>query len=77
MIKVDIMFQRLLPSEHQSAEWKIRAFKALSELLRLLMSRVSETRQNFRLVCAPLMTLRSRYVGLNQMRKVYSHRDLL
>lgn len=42
MSAIDLIMQQVLPSERQSAEWLIRAFKALLGLLRLPMSLGSE-----------------------------------
>lgn len=75
MAAIDIILQRVLPSERQSAEWGIRAFKAPFGLLRLPMSADSEKRRTILLVCCHLLNLRTRRVGLNQIRTVYKDKD--
>lgn len=75
IVSVDTIMQRLLPSERQYAEWGIRAFRTPFDLLRLPLSRDSETRQTLLLVCAHLLNLRTRGVRLSQIRKVYAIKE--
>lgn len=73
----DLIIQRVLPSKGQSDDWGVRAFKVPLDLLRLPMSRESETRRKILLCCAHLLNLRTRKVGFNQICTVYSRKDAI
>lgn len=68
---VELVLQRIYPSERQSAEWGIRALKAPFGRLRLPLSADSKSRCRLLTVCVHLLNLRTRCVGLNQIRTTY------
>lgn len=70
---VDAILQRVMPSERQSAEWGIRAFKAPFGRLRLPLPADAKARYRLLQVCVHLYNLRVREVGLNQIRTVYGN----
>lgn len=72
---VDAILQRAMPSERQSAEWGIRAFKAPFGRLRLPLPADSAVRFRLLQVCVHLYNLRARLIGLNQLRTVYGNPD--
>lgn len=69
---LDIITQRYMPSERQSAEWGIRTIKDPFGILR--KSLPADARKRFVLLstCAHLLNLRTRMVRLNQTRTVYA-----
>eukprot|EP00171_Calliarthron_tuberculosum_P005428 IDg5428t1 len=69
---VDLVLQRVLPSERQSAEWGIRALKGPFERMRLPLSAVSTRRGRLLRVCVHLLNMRTRLIGLSQIRTTYS-----
>lgn len=69
---IDIILQRVMPSERQAAEWGVRALKAPFGILRLPLSPDSEYRGRLLQLCAHLLNMRTRLVGLNQIRTVYA-----
>lgn len=70
---VDIIMQRVMPSERQSAEWGIRAMKAPFGILRLPLSPSSRKRYKLLCTCTRLLNVRTRVVGLNQIKTVYAN----
>lgn len=70
---VDIIMQRVMPSERQSAEWGIRSLKGPFGILRLPLPSFSRKRYKLLCTCARLLNLRTRLVGLNQIRTVYAN----
>lgn len=73
MSAIDDILQSVMPSERQSAEWGVRALKAPFGRLRLPLSRDSERRGRLLIVCAHLVNLRTRQVGLSQIRTTYAN----
>lgn len=69
---IDLVLQRVLPSERQSAEWGIRCLKGPFGRLRLPLSAVATRRGRLLRVCVHLLNLRTRVVGLNQIRTTYA-----
>lgn len=72
---IDILLQRALPSERQSAEWGVRALKGPFGKLTTTLAAEAEKRKLIIACCAHLYNLRTRKVELNQLRTVYSGRD--
>ena len=68
---VDAVLQNAMPSERQSAEWGIRAVKAPFGRLRLALPADAVLRCRLLKVCSHLYNLRTRLIGLNQIRTVY------
>ena len=68
---VDILVQRAMPSERQSAEWGVRAIKAPFQRLKTPLP--ANSRKHLRLlrICFHLFNFRTQYVGLNQIRTTY------
>lgn len=62
-----------MPSERQSAEWGVRALNAPFGLLRLPLSASSRKHIYMLSTCFRLLNLRTREIGLNQIRTVYSN----
>ena len=73
--RLDITLQGVMPSERQSAEWGIRAIKGTFDRLRPPLSADAYVRRRLLAVCAHLKNLRTRCVGLNQIRTVYANDD--
>lgn len=73
---VDAVLQRAMPSERQSAEWGVRAVKAPFGRLRLPLSADASIRFRLLQVSMHLYNLRTRKVGLNQIRTVYGDEDI-
>lgn len=72
---VDIILQRIMPSERQSAEWGVMAIKA--PFARLKVSVPADSKKCLRLltICCHLFNFRTRKVGLNQIRTTYARRQ--
>ena len=68
----DQLLQRAMPSERQSAEWGVRAVKGPFGRLRVPLSAISSKRLRILQSCCHLYNLRTRYVGLNQIRTTYA-----
>jgi len=68
---VDIILQRVLPSERQSAEWGIRAIKAPFRRLKVPLPADSQDRFRLVMVCCHLFNYCTRAIGLNQIRTKY------
>lgn len=72
---VDCLLQRVLPSKRQSAEWDIRALKALSGILWIPLTAGATQRYLFMTVCVRLSNLRTRLVDPNEIPTVYANRS--
>lgn len=70
---VDTILQRIMPSERQSAEWGVRAIKGPFARLKRPLSPDSLKRERLLRICTHLFNLRTRHVGLNQIRSVYAN----
>ena len=73
---VDLIMQRIMPSERQSAEWGVRALKGPFQRLKTPLPADSLKRLRLLRICCHLYNFRVRYVGLNQIRSTYSSRQL-
>ena len=69
---VDIILQRIMPSERQSAEWGVRAIKAPFSRLQVPLPADAKKRERLITICCHLFNYRTRLVGLNQIRTTYS-----
>lgn len=69
---VDLIMQHIMLSERQAAEWGVRALKRRFWCLRLFLSPDSRQRARLHTVCAHLLNLRSRRIGISQIRTVYA-----
>ena len=69
---VDILLQRAMPSERQSAEWGIRAIKGPFSRLKVPLPADSMKRLRLIQTCCHLYNFRVRFVGLNQIRSTYA-----
>lgn len=72
---VNLILQRLFPSERQSAEWRIRAFKAPLGCLHLPITSDSSKRKRLLTVCVCLLIARTRLIGLNHITTTYANGD--
>ena len=72
---VDIILERIMPSERQSAEWGVRAIKAPFARFKVPLSPDSEKRFRILSICCHLFNFRTRKVGLNQIRTTYARRQ--
>ena len=70
---VDTILQRVLPSERQSAEWGVAALKEPFKRLSVRLPADSYRRYRIITCCAHLMNLRTRLVGLSQIKTVYAN----
>lgn len=68
---LDIIMERIMPSERQSAEWGVRAIKGPFGILRHPLPPSSRKRFVLLQMYTHLLKLRTREVGLNQIRTVY------
>lgn len=66
------VLQGILPSERKSVEWRERAFKAPFGRLCLPLDINASRRGRLLTLCAHLLNLRTRRLGINQIRTVYS-----
>lgn len=73
---VDIIMQRVLPSERQSAEWGIRCLKGPFGRMRLPLSPDSVKRGRLIRTCVHLLNFRTRIIGLNQVWTVYASAEV-
>lgn len=71
MEEIDRIMQQIMPSERQSAEWGIGCIKRAFGFLNLPMSHDSMKRRNVLTACVRLLNIRTRLVGLSQIRTVY------
>lgn len=69
---VDLILQRIMPSERQSAESGMRALKGPFGGLRMPLSPDSGKRERLLRICVNLFNFRTRFVGLNQIRSTYA-----
>lgn len=69
---MNLVLDRLLPSDRQSAEWGICALKGPFKRLTVLLPDDSHIRKRPLVVTAHLYNYRVRRVGLNQISTVYS-----
>ena len=69
---VDMILQRIMPGERQSAEWGIRALKGPFARLKLPLPADASKRSRLVRICCHLLNLRTRVVGLNQIRSTYA-----
>jgi len=65
---IDIILQRVMPSERQSAEWGVRAIKAPFGRLKTPLPADSSKRLRLLRICCHLFNFRTRTIGLNQIR---------
>ena len=72
---VDIILQRVMPSERQSAEWGVRAIKAPFQRLKTPLPADSKKRLRLLRICCHLFNFRTRFLGLNQIRTTYGCRQ--
>ena len=68
---VDIILQRFMPSERQSAEWGVRAWKAPFQRLKTPLPADATKRLRLLRICCHLFNFCTRFVGLNQIRTTY------
>ena len=74
---VDLLLQRIMPSETQSAEWGIRALKGPFARLKVPLPADAAKRSRLIRICCHLLNLRTRFVGLNQIRSTYAGPEAL
>lgn len=72
MYAIDLILKRTMPSERQSAEWGVRSLKAPFGRLRLPLPIDSYRRRRILQVCVHLLNIRTRSVGLKQLRSTYA-----
>lgn len=72
---VDIIMQRVMPSERQSAEWGVRAIKGPFARLKVPLPADSRKRLRLLRICCHLFNFRTRYVGLNQILTTYGQQQ--
>ena len=70
---VDTLLDKAMPSERQSAEWGVRALKGPFMRLTTTLPGNVYVRGRILRLCVHLYNLRTRLVGLNQIRTVYSN----
>lgn len=68
---VDLIMQRIMPSERSTAEWRVQTLKRTVGCLRLPLSPDSRRRARLLTVYAHLLNLQSRRIGLSKIRTVY------
>jgi len=69
----EVMLEKAMPSERQSAEWGIRAVKGPFKRLTVALPENAYHRRRVISLAAHLYNYRVRVVGLNQIRTVYSN----
>ncbi len=72
MAAIDTLLERAMPSERQSAEWGVRAIKGPFGRLKVALPADARARYRILACCAHLYNFRTRFVGLNQIRTVYT-----
>ena len=72
---VDVILQRVMPSERQSAEWGVRALKGPFQRLKTPLPADAGKRLRLLRICCHLYNFRVRYVGLNQIRSTYARQQ--
>ena len=72
MQAVDKVLQSVMPRIRQSAEWGVRSFKAPFGRLRLALPQDSVHSGLILCACAQLLNMRTRTVGLNEVRTTFS-----
>jgi len=70
---IDLLLDRAMPSERQSAEWGVRAIKGPFKRLTVPLPCDAYKRLRIILLCAHIYNYRTRLVGLNQIRTVYAN----
>lgn len=75
MLAVDLIKQKVFPSERQSAECGIRAFKARFGLLQFPRSPDLDTIGLLLQVCPYLLNLCTQSENVNQIKTIYSNRN--
>lgn len=73
LFAVDLIMQRVMPSERMLAESGLRALKGPFGVLRLPLTPCLQKRYKLLCTCVRLLNLRTRVVGLNQTRAVYAN----
>lgn len=73
LVAADTILQRVMPSERQSAEWGVISIKSVFARLKRPLTAYSLKRLRLIRCCIHLVNLRTRYVGLNQIRTTYSN----
>ena len=68
---VDVLLQRAMKSERQSAEWGVRAMKGPFQRLKTPLPADAHKRLRLLRICCHLFNFRTRFVGLNQIRTTY------
>ena len=68
---VDLLLQRAMPSERQSAEWGVRAMKGPFQRLNIPLPADAQKRLRLLRICCHLYNLRARFVGLNKIITTY------
>ncbi|KAI0565152.1 DDE superfamily endonuclease [Gracilaria domingensis] len=68
---VDLVLQRIIPSERQAAEWGVRCLKGPFGRLRTVLPADSYRRKLILVSCIHLLNLRTRTIGLNHIRSTY------
>ena len=71
---VDLLLDRAMPSERQSAEWGVRAVKGPFKRITVPLPSSAYTRFRIISTVAHLYNFRTRMVGLNQIQTVYADR---
>jgi len=69
----EMLLDRAMPSERQSAEWGVRAIKGPFKRVTVPLPADSYTRYRLLVLVTHLYNFRVRCVGLNQIRTVYSN----
>lgn len=72
---VDLILQRILQSERQSAERGLRTLRAAFGCLRLLLTLDSSKRKRLLAICVCLLNARTRLIGLNHITTTYAKSD--
>jgi hypothetical protein len=71
-VKNKINFHQNVTSTRQAAEWGMRTFQAMFPRLKLALPACHATRHKWLSILIQLFNLRTRLVGINQIRTVYS-----
>ena len=67
-----MILQRVMPSERQAAEWGVAALKGPFKRLTVTLPADSYRRYRIITCCAHMVNFRTRIVGLNQIKSVYT-----
>ena len=68
---VDLLLQRAMPSEIQSAEWGVRAVKGPFKKLKTPLLADAQKQLRLLRICCHLYNFWTRFVGLNHIRTTY------